>query len=244
MSEVPSERLLAYLDEQSRSDTPSLPLGAYPAELLERCVTDADAAALFRGVAQGIITWRPGGRFDTLDRPLPPRGCWWLIEKDGTCRRPCLEFIPQLAAYVELISALGYHRHRVLFDTPQVALQLDLAVLDDVSRVVVLGEVKKESRDLNRLETGLLTHRGEQPEPKRGDEPRQLAWRLWLTRAPYLWLIGPSDLRAYEVQHDPLRLRRIDHLPRGSALGLDDGPSAMMTPPDLRTPADGGSDPS
>ena len=226
-------RLLSYLDAQSRADSPSLPLGKYTADLLDRRLTDDDAAAVFAGVEQGLIAWHPGGRFDTLDRPLPPRGRWWLIEKDGATRRPCWEFVPQLAAYVELITEHGYHPHRVLFDTPQAALQLDLAVLDDHSKVVVLGEAKKESRDLDRLVSGLLLHQGEQPRPRRGDEPRQLAWRLWVTRAPYLWLIGPSDRRAYEVRYEPLRLVRRPQLPTGPDLGFDDGPSIMMIPPVL-----------
>ena len=179
-----------------------MPLGVYPVDLIARRLTDQDCDDLFAGVELGLITWRPEGRFDTLDRPRPPRGRWWLIEKDGETRRPCWEFVPQLAAYVELIRDLGYHRNRVLFDTPQAALQFDLAVLNDDGAVVVLGEAKKESSDLDKLQSGLLAHQGEPPTPKRGDEPRQLAWRLWVTRAPYLWfrLVGPSDRRAFRVE--------------------------------------------
>lgn len=44
---------------------------------------------------------------------------------------------------------------------------------------------ERESGDLDKLERGLLRHH-ETPERRRGDEPRRLAWRLWLTRAPYL----------------------------------------------------------
>jgi hypothetical protein len=208
-------------------------LGVYPADLIARRLTDQDCDALFAGVELGLITWRPEGRFDTLDRPRPPRGRWWLIEKDGETRRPCWEFVPQLAAYVELIRDLGYHRNRVLFDTPQAAVQLDLAVLNDDGAVVVLGEAKKESSDLDKLQSGLLSHQGEPPTPKRGDEPRQLAWRLWVTRAPYLWLIGPSDRRAFRVDHEPLVLRPLDRLPGGGVMGLDEGPTEVMTPPVL-----------
>ena len=224
-------RLLAYLDRESKAAEPSLALGEYPPALIDRRLTDEDCKTLFAGVEMGLISWRPGGRFDTLDRPIPPRGRWWLIEKDGNTRRPCWEFVPQLAAYVELIRDHGYHRNRVLFDTPQAALQLDLAVLADNGSVAILGEAKKESTDLDKLERGLLSHQGEQPAPRRGDEPRQLAWRLWITRAPFLWLVGPSDRRAYRVTYEPLELEAIDNLPGGHAMGLGSGPSTVMDPP-------------
>jgi hypothetical protein len=226
-------RLLELLDRESRSASPSRPLGEYPADLIARRLTDQDCADLFAGVELGLIAWRPEGRFDTLDRPKPPRGRWWLIEKDGETRRPCWEFVPQLAAYVELIRDLGYHRNRVLFDTPQAALQLDLAVLDDDGAVIILGEAKKESSDLDKLLTGLLTYQGEQPPPKRGDEPRQLAWRLWVTRAPFLWLVGPSDRRAFRVDYEPLTLTPVGRLPSGPAMGLAGGPAQVMAPPAL-----------
>src|SRR5215213_5923918 len=162
-----SDLLLKYLHRESVAALPSAPLGDYPSDLVSRRLTEDDCATLFAGVEMGLIAWRPGGRFDTLDRPRPPRGRWWLIEKDGDTRRPCWEFVPQLAAYVELVRDYGYHRNRILFDTPQSALQLDLAVLADDGSVIILGEAKKESADLDKLERGLLTHQGEQPVPKR-----------------------------------------------------------------------------
>jgi hypothetical protein len=226
---------LTFLDTESRGMTPSLPLTQLRPEQVLRRITDEDVARLSEGVATGLITWRQPGYFDTLDRPNPPKGRWWLVERDGDGRRPCWEFVPQLAAYVELVRDFGYHAHRVLFDTPQQALQLDLAVLDDASHVFILGEAKKESKDLDRLEHGLLEHLHEQPAPKRGDEPRQLAWRLWVTRANYLWLVGPSDRRAFQVTHAPLRLERIGQLPAASEFGLSEGPEAMMSAPELLT---------
>ena len=98
---------------------------------------------------------------------------------------------------------------------------------------MILGEAKKESSDLDKLERGLLKHQGEQPQPKRGDEARQLAWRLWITRAPYLWLIGPSDRRAFRVTYAPLTLSHLERLPSGDELGLGDGPATVMPPPRL-----------
>src|SRR5262249_30660846 len=148
--------LLSFLDSESRRMSPSLPLKADDEALVARRITDVDVAALSAGVDLGLVTWAKPGYFDTLDRPKPSEGRWWLIDTAGAARRLCWEFVPQLAAYVELIRDLGYHHHRVLFDTPQSALQLDLAVLDDESRVRILGEAKKESKDLDRLERGLF----------------------------------------------------------------------------------------
>src|SRR6478735_9427924 len=145
-----STLLLEYLDRESRAAEPPLPLGRYSPDLISRRLTNDDCATLYAGTELGLISWRPAGRFDTLDRPSPPRGRWWLIEKDGETRRPCWEFVPQLAAYVELIRDYGFHRNRVLFDTPQAALQLDLAVLNNAGWVIVLGEAKKESGDLDK----------------------------------------------------------------------------------------------
>lgn len=42
---------------------------------------------------------------------------------------------------------------------------------------------------------------------RRGDEARQLAWRLWTTQAPYLWLVGPRVRHAYRCSYDPLALQ-------------------------------------
>src|SRR5690349_18635482 len=220
-----ASELLAFLDRASVAADPPMPLGTYAPELIERRIHDEDVAALSDGVDRGLVAWRKPLYFDTLDRPRLPDGRWWLAEKDGETRRPCWEFVPQLAAYVELIRDYAYHPHRVLFDTPHSALQLDLAVLDDDSRVRVLGEAKKESKALDRLECGLLEHLGEEPDPRRGDEPRQLAWRLWRTRAEYLWLVGPGDRRAFRVTYEPLALEPMEDLPPGPSVGLDSGPA-------------------
>lgn len=193
-------------------------------------LTEHDCAATLDGFERGLVTWREDTHFDTLDRPRPPKGRWWLTEKDGSCHRPCWEFVPQIAAYVELIRDLGFHHHRVLFDTPPEAGQLDLAVMGDGGCVVVLGEAKKESRDLDKLLAGLDAYHDAVPEFRRGDEPRQLAWRLWKTRADYLWLVGPGDRRAFKVEHAPLRLARLICLPSASDMRLASEPAAPIRP--------------
>ncbi len=193
-------------------------------------LTEHDCAAVLDGLAHGLVTWRSDTHFDTRDRPRPPKGRWWLTEKDGSCHRPCWEFVPQIAAYVELIRDLGFHHNRVLFDTPANAGQLDLAVMGDSGRVIVLGEAKKESRDLDKLLAGLNAYGDAIPEFRRGDEPRQLAWRLWKTTATYLWLIGPADRRAFHVSHAPLRLEPISRLPVAADMRLTGEPASPIQP--------------
>jgi hypothetical protein len=48
-----------------------------------------------------------------------------------------------------------------------------------------------------------------------------LAYRLWVTRAPWLWLVGPGDRRAFAVSYQPsLVLRPSGALPTPEALGV------------------------
>lgn len=67
------------------------------------------------------------------------------------------EYLPQLAAYVGAVEDLGFPYERVLFELPARALQLDLAVLDDAQRVVVLGEAKRSAGMLDRLLDDVVT---------------------------------------------------------------------------------------
>ena len=84
-----------------------------------------------------------------------------------------------LAAYADAVFRLGYPRERVLFELPASALQLDLAILDDVGHVVALGEAKRDVGMLPKLveaTVGRFSAQGPDEESrKRGDEARQLA---------------------------------------------------------------------
>jgi hypothetical protein len=101
-------------------------------------------------------------------------------------------------------------RARVLFELPASALQLDVAIVDDDGR---FGELAPS-----------------QDSKKRGDEVRLLAWRLWTTRSPYLWLIAPGDRRAYERTYEPFRLTPLPALPQAAALHLADAPASAVVP--------------
>lgn len=114
------------------------------------------------------------------------------------------EYLPQLAAYVELVR-LRYPPGRVLFELPHRSSQLDLAVLTDLGTVAVLGEAKRAAGMLDPL-IAAIRERFSQVQPgeetkRRGDEARQLAWRLWRTGAPCLWLVGPGIRRAYRCSY-------------------------------------------
>ncbi|ABL81780.1 MULTISPECIES: hypothetical protein [unclassified Nocardioides] len=149
--------------------------------------------------------------------------------------------MPQIAAYVDAILHLGYPAGRVLFELPGAALQLDLAILDDTGRVVVLGEAKRDTAMLATLRANVENrYSATAPDMSAAkDEVRQLAWRLWTVAPDYTWLIGPNHRLAFETRPSPLRLQLTSggRLPPAANLGLDGQPPvAMMPPPKLRRP--------
>jgi hypothetical protein len=205
-------------------------------------IDDGDVRLLFDGVDAGLITIEPGAKFNTQDRPKPG-GRWSLLSRSKEGGWYNAEYLPQLAAYVEAVTKLGYPSGRVLFELPAEALQLDLAIVDDAARVVVLGEAKRDRLMLDKLLVAVRDRfTATPPGPdtkKRGDEARQLAWRLWAVRPTLLWLIGPGTRRAFACGYDPLRLIEIDALPPAEAAGLASSPPNRIAPPDLREPTVG-----
>ncbi|MFG2021457.1 hypothetical protein [Actinomadura geliboluensis] len=198
---------------------------------------DADDLALFfSGVERGLITLHRGARFNTIDRPTPT-GRWGLLSRSRTGGWYNAEYLPQIASYVDAITNLYYPAERVLFELPPAALQLDLAIVDDESNVVVLGEAKRDTGALKRLREGMLSRfADEAPGPetkKRGDEQRQLAWRLWTIRPRCTWLIGPGHRAAFATSAPPLQLTPLPRLPDAEALDLAHRPARMLAPPAL-----------
>ena len=201
----------------------------------------ADVALFYTGVDAGLIGLCRGGRFNTRDRPVEA-GRWGLVSKSRAGGWYNAEYLPQLAAYVDAVVGLGYPVGRVLFELPQRALQLDLAILDDVGRVVVLAEVKRDVSMLDRLKAR-VTDRYSASAPDMTttkDEARQLGWRLWTVAPDYTWLIAPNRRDAYVTTTDPLQLIPTTDglLPSAAALGLDHEPpmpagARVMAPPDL-----------
>jgi hypothetical protein len=199
-------------------------------------IADSDLELFFRGVDAGLISLERGCRFNTLDRPKA-RGRWGLLSRSRHGGWYNAEYLPQLAAYIDAIDNLGYSERRVLFELPATAMQLDLAILDDAGAVVVLGEAKRAAEMLDDLRAQVevrFASAPPSPESKhRGDEARQLAWRLWTVQPPFLWLIAPGKRVAYRCTLDPLRLVRIDGLPSAAVLHLDGSPAGMLEPPHL-----------
>lgn len=198
-------------------------------------VDEGDVSLFFAAVEAGIVTLRRGGRFDTFDRPTG-RGRWGLLSRSRDGGWYNAEYLPQLAAYADAILRLGYPKERVLFELPAVSLQLDLAILDDRSRVV-LGEAKREVGMLEKLRRRVLERFADEPPgpetKRRGDEARQLAWRLWTVRPDYLWLIAPGERVAFRCAYDPLVLTPIGALPAAGELGLDGALPRVLAPPSL-----------
>lgn len=177
-------------------------------------LTDHDAGLFAHGVDRGLL--RIDGRGYLLTRD-PHQATAWLVE--GNPCWPCWEYLPHAAAYVELIERHGFPIPSVRFETPEAehSIDADLAIVDPKGRVVVLGEAKKESRELDRLLEQLPTFAALDPGPPGTREPLRavckLAHRLWRTRAPWLWLVGPADRRAFEVSYEPLTLQARPALP-------------------------------
>lgn len=197
-------------------------------------ILDADLALFFAALDEGLIVMERGARFNTYDRPIRG-GRWGLLSrsKDGGWYNA--EYLPQIAAYVDAILNLGYSRDRVLFELPDKALKLDLAILDDEKRIVVLGEAKRTAPMLDKLVADVTGKYGsENPGEEGRNESRQLAWRLWTTQARYLWLIGPDVRSAFAVDYAPLRLTALNSLPSAHDLHLGDVPGGLLSPPQIR----------
>ena len=113
--------------------------------------------------------------------------------------------LPQLAAYVELLRA-GYPEGAVRYATPDSELDLDLAVVNDDGQVLLLGVARAEPMELAKLEALVSTFEntgeGLRPLPGvPGREPQQLAYQLWSTRAPYLWMVAAGTRRLFRVHY-------------------------------------------
>ena len=223
-----------YTDHRDRMDSPKL----VPTP---NVIHPEDVALFYAGVDAGLISLCRGGRFNTLDRPVAS-GRWGLLSRSRAGGWYNAEYLPQLAAYVDAVVILGYPAGRVLFELPPSALQLDLAILDDVGRVVVLAEAKRDVSMLDRLmERVTELYSDATPDmTTTKDEARQLGWRLWTVAPDYTWLIAPNRRDAYMTATDPLRLTPTveGRLPSAATLGLDQMPPLspdvrVMAPPDL-----------
>ena len=184
-------------------------------------LTDRDAELFALGLARGLL--RIDGRGYLLTRD-PHQATAWLVQ--GNPCWPCWEYLPHAAAYVELIEHHGWPVSAVRFETPgeEHGIDADLAVVDAQGGVLVLGEAKKESRELDRLLEQLPRFAATDPGPPATRDPlravQKLAHRLWRTRAPWLWLVGPADRRAFEVSYEPLALQSRPSLPSPAQLGV------------------------
>ncbi len=199
-------------------------------------IDDGDLKLLFAGVDARLIRLERGGKFNTYDRPKPG-GRWSLLSRSKAGGWYNAEYLPQLAAYVDAIQNLGYPKDRVLFELPSEALQLDLAILDDDGHVVVLGEAKRDTRMLTQLVESVTTrfseHSPDDASKKRGDEARQLAWRLWTVRPRYCWLIAPGVREAFQCSYEPFRLASVGGLPPAEHVGLGERPPRPLAVPRL-----------
>lgn len=189
----------------------ALSLGRELAPVSERHLStrlaESDAALVEAGLALGLLAIE-GNYLRTQD---PHQATAWLVEGDPA--RLCWEYLPHAAAYVELIADLGYPTGSVRFETPEreVDMSLDLVVVDDDGRPLILGEVKREASQIMRLAELLLEHHldpGKPPSAVHGGpsglrrEAWKLAHQLWGTRAPWLWLVAAGERLVFRVRYD------------------------------------------
>jgi hypothetical protein len=213
-------------------------LGPISEKHLVTRLAETDADLVREGVEAGLLRIE-GNYLRTRD---PRQATAWLVE--GNPAHPCWEYIPHAAAYVELIATRGLPAGSVRFETPEseVGMSLDLVVVDSGGRAVVLGEVKMEIGQIQRLAAGLAEHAQDpdKPAPVRAGGPRgirreawKLAHQLWQTRAPYLWLVAAGRRSAYRVMYGHgLVLEPLDDLPGPEHLSV----SLAQDWPALRLP--------
>ncbi|MDZ5623419.1 hypothetical protein [Nocardioides bizhenqiangii] len=159
-------------------------------------LVEAEARTVEEGFGAGLLALESSSRVRTLD---PLQGAAWLVA--GEPPRARWESLPQLAAYVELLRA-GYPEAAVRFETPATELGLDLAAVNDDGQVLLLGVARAEPLELAKLEALVPTFDGEDARSVRdvpGREAQRLAYQLWSTRAPYLWMVAAGDRRLFRV---------------------------------------------
>jgi hypothetical protein len=163
-------------------------------------LVEPEARTVEEGFGEGLLTMEPASHVRTLD---PLQASAWLLEGDPA--QAHWKSLPQLAAYVELLRA-GYPEGAVRYATPDSELDLDLAVVNDDGQVLLLGVARAEPMELAKLEALVSTFEntgeGLRPLPGvPGREPQQLAYQLWSTRAPYLWLVAAGTRRLFRVHY-------------------------------------------
>lgn len=201
----------------------------------QHTIADDDLRRFYLGLECGTVTLVRGARFNTLDRPMAGGGRWGLLSREMKGCRYTAEYLPQIAAYVEAIQELGYPSGRVFFELPPVALKLDLAIVANDGAIVVLGEAKRAVLMLDAILAEIQDRYSTVDPGEEGrKEARQLAWRLWRTRAPYLWFIGPAERRAYRVRYEPLAFELLPALPLAKDIGLAHVPARRIAVPILR----------
>jgi hypothetical protein len=177
---------------------------------------ESEARTVEEGFGEGLLVMESASRVWTLD---PLQSSAWLVAGDPARAR--WESLPQLAAYVELLQA-GYPGAALRFETPDSELALDLAAVNSEGQVLLLGVARAEPLELAKLEALVPTFEVGDVRSVRdipGREAKQLAYQLWSTRAPYLWLVAAGARRLFRVRYGrTIKLTRVRVLPMAEDL--------------------------
>lgn len=172
---------------------------------------ECSARLVEEGFSDGLLSVASDGGVRTLD---PRQTTTWMVSGDPA--RPRWEVLSQLAAYVELVAAAGYPDGAVRFATSRAELGLDLAAVNDDGQVVLLGVARSEPLELSKVEALVPTFEVSVlcEREVSGRDPQRIAYQLWATRAPYLWLVAAGTRRLFRVRYDrTIRLSPIKVLP-------------------------------
>ena len=200
-------------------------LGPIKPTHVARRLDEADAQLVAKGLDRGLIRF-VGNYLRTRD---PYQHTAWLVEGDPS--HLCWEYLPHMAAYVELVLNFGYPLEAIRFETPDLEMNLDLAVVDAAGAIVVLGEVKTESRQIKALAALLpsfVTDPGKPDPVTRGGpqgarrEAWKLAHQLWVSGASWLWLVASGARLTFRVEYEGgLHLSAVNTLPSAAELSAD-----------------------
>ncbi|MEU7890867.1 hypothetical protein AB0B54_35665 [Microbispora bryophytorum] len=176
---------------------------------------EANGLALARGA--GLVEVQADGAF-RLAGAAPNKGPYNLFSR-GPAPLLNREYLVQIAAFAEIVIEHRWPARRVTFEYDA----LDLAVLDDRGRPLVVAETNRDTKSLEVMLAAIGSASLDQVTNPATTIHRKIA--ALARYAPVVfWAVAPGVRRTFDVEIDPTgmpRLRTRDALPRGPLAELD-----------------------